>query len=294
VTIQEIWERFSSRYLTRKTPLELAGAVKNNALHWAVVYDRPDQLHELLIEGRGDPHERNIIGLTPFQLARLMGRTKCMRLLNPEHPKQLARVQGPDDLEPFTLTASQFSKAMGFEYLETLCFPDFDTLLQVAVLTERVVNEGFVEPECQWLGVYHRKEIETSEVAPVVAKWINTQLGYGLYAEESIQSGQLVGEYAGYVRPRPFFQFSMSDYVFRYPTARWLNPTYIIDAEHGGNLMRYINHSDKPNCEAVGVVTGPIMRILLRTTTKVPAGKQLTFDYGPIFWRNRWKLFSFE
>ena len=115
------------------------------------------------------------------------------------------------------------------------------------------------------------------------------RIGYGVFAEETLPPDTFLGEYTGSVKQRPWLELERNDYTFRYPTSRWFHPIYIIDAQKGGNITRFLNHHKDPNTEAVGVLTGPIMRILFRTTRQVRVGEQLTFDYGPLFWRNRFQ-----
>jgi len=63
-----------------------------------------------------------------------------------------------------------------------------------------------------------------------------------------------------------------------------LNDEYIIDANHGGNIARWINHSCKPNCRAViEEDDGDDRRrdrVLIETLRPLAAGEELTYDYG--------------
>lgn len=62
-----------------------------------------------------------------------------------------------------------------------------------------------------------------------------------------------------------------------------LNERYVIDANVGGNVARWINHSCAPNCRAV-LEEDPRDRrrdrVLIETLRPIRAGEELTYDYG--------------
>lgn len=63
-----------------------------------------------------------------------------------------------------------------------------------------------------------------------------------------------------------------------------LNDRYLIDANQGGNVARWINHSCAPNCEAV-LHADPggdprRDRVWIETKRRIRAGEEITYDYG--------------
>jgi SET domain-containing protein len=52
----------------------------------------------------------------------------------------------------------------------------------------------------------------------------------------------------------------------------------VIDAKHGGNSSRWINHSCKPNCEA----DEEGGRVFIKALRNILAGEELFYDYGLI------------
>lgn len=58
-----------------------------------------------------------------------------------------------------------------------------------------------------------------------------------------------------------------------------LNETWDLDGRQRGNLARWINHSCAPNCQAETVDD----RIWIFAKRDIPAGAELTFDYGYSF-----------
>jgi len=63
-----------------------------------------------------------------------------------------------------------------------------------------------------------------------------------------------------------------------------LNDRYVIDANFEGNIARWINHSCKPNCQAVvEEVEGRDRRkdrVTIETLRAIRPGEELTYDYG--------------
>jgi SET domain-containing protein len=54
---------------------------------------------------------------------------------------------------------------------------------------------------------------------------------------------------------------------------------WTIDGTGRGNLARYVNHSCRPNCEAI--VRGK--RVLIYAKRAVAAGEELVYDYGKAY-----------
>jgi uncharacterized protein len=63
-----------------------------------------------------------------------------------------------------------------------------------------------------------------------------------------------------------------------------LNERYVVDANVGGNVARWINHSCDPNCRAIieeSADKNPRAdRVLIETTRAIRVGEELTYDYG--------------
>jgi uncharacterized protein len=63
-----------------------------------------------------------------------------------------------------------------------------------------------------------------------------------------------------------------------------LNDDYLIDANVGGNIARWINHSCAPNCEALLIVdrNGDAKRdrVIIEARRNIGPGEELTYDYG--------------
>ncbi|MBF6631501.1 MAG: SET domain-containing protein-lysine N-methyltransferase [Comamonas sp.] len=104
--------------------------------------------------------------------------------------------------------------------------------------------------------------------------------GKGVFAVQDIAAGQTLIEYVGEVisweeaqdrhphdpsQPNHTFYFHVDDDV-------------VIDAAHGGNSARWINHSCAPNC----YTDERNERIFIVALRNIKAGEELCYDYGLI------------
>ncbi|MDA8455150.1 SET domain-containing protein-lysine N-methyltransferase [Acidovorax sp. GBBC 3334] len=104
--------------------------------------------------------------------------------------------------------------------------------------------------------------------------------GRGVFAAQDIAEGEVLAEYTGEV-------ISWQEAQDRHPhDPKQPNHTFyfhvdedrVIDAKHGGNSSRWINHSCAPNCyadERGG-------RIFITALRNIRAGEELNYDYGLI------------
>ena len=143
-----------------------------------------------------------------------------------------------------------------------------------------------VERERRWLGGYYAKELESELFAPFEIKRMSARMGYGVFARADLLPRAFIGEYTGYVRRKKLLFAKSSDYCFGLETNMgW--PGYVIDAEKGGNMTRFLNHSETPNLEPVAIFHKGLIRIILRTLHRIAKGQQLTYDYGVDYWLKR-------
>lgn len=141
----------------------------------------------------------------------------------------------------------------------------------------------------KWLGNLHRKALLKPQIPDVTVQWIDPQMGYGLFTNTPLKKWSYIGEYTGLVRRRNLFFPDVNDYCFMYPRAWMALRAYTIDSEKQGNHTRFINHKDVPNCESVSIFHEGVFHIIFRTLEDIPAGTELTYDYGDVYWRRRKK-----
>jgi hypothetical protein len=176
-------------------------------------------------------------------------------------------------------------------YLKKLDFESPKVLITLRRQTLKAVKWGCLSREAAWLGALFQKQLFEGTVADISIKWVDHQIGHGVFTNQDLGIGDYVGEYTGVVRKRRLFSSrGLNDYSFSYPTSSLFFKKFTIDAETHGNEMRYINHSDSPNCEAVSVLCNDFIRVVIRATKAIPRGSQLHYDYGPEYWSIRRKL----
>lgn len=103
--------------------------------------------------------------------------------------------------------------------------------------------------------------------------------GKGVYAVQPLRAGERLIEYTGEI-------ITWDEALRRHPHDPAL-PTHtfyfhiddgrVIDAKHGGNSSRWINHSCAPNCEAEQTDDG---RVFIKALRAIAAGEELFYDYG--------------
>jgi len=98
--------------------------------------------------------------------------------------------------------------------------------------------------------------------------------GLGLFATETIEKRELIVEYTGRLisnaKARELEWVRANRYLFE------LNSRWTIDGSSRRNIARYVNHACDPNAEAE-TVRG---RMMYRAIKRIPAGTQITIDYG--------------
>ena len=109
--------------------------------------------------------------------------------------------------------------------------------------------------------------------------------GNGVFATDTIAKGERVVRYRGTRRTHEevdaeYGEIDENGHTFLFT----LNDDYVVDANTGGNIARWINHSCKPNCEAVIEENAKGKRhkdkVFIEAIRKIAAGEELTYNYG--------------
>ena len=102
--------------------------------------------------------------------------------------------------------------------------------------------------------------------------------GRGVFAQQPIAKGDLIGEYTGerITEAEADRRYPFADDERHHTFLFRLDNEMIIDAEHGGSAVKYINHSCDPNCEAVEEDD----RILIYALKNIKPGVELAYDYN--------------
>ena len=109
--------------------------------------------------------------------------------------------------------------------------------------------------------------------------------GNGVFAVTDIPKGTELVEYRGRLTThaqidRKYAGVPDNGHTFLFT----LNDKYVLDANVDGNIARWINHSCKPNCQAVieeDEDGDPRKdRVLIESIRALKPGDELTYDYG--------------
>lgn len=105
--------------------------------------------------------------------------------------------------------------------------------------------------------------------------------GVGLFADENIRPGSLIGEYQGEVLSQDEFRRRKIEYRgerhFYFMT---LTRNLVIDASRKSQITRFVNHSCEPNCVTEKWNAGGEPRVAIVALRDIPKGEEITFDYG--------------
>ncbi|NCN69833.1 MAG: SET domain-containing protein [Rhodoferax sp.] len=102
--------------------------------------------------------------------------------------------------------------------------------------------------------------------------------GKGVYALQDIAEGETIIEYVGEViswqeaQARHPHDLSNPNHTFYFH----IDESRVIDALHGGNSSRWINHSCDGNCAA----EEDKGRVFIKARRNILAGEELHYDYG--------------
>lgn len=97
-----------------------------------------------------------------------------------------------------------------------------------------------------------------------------TKTGLGFFAVEPIPKGKRIIEYIGPLITNEEFERRNGKYFFG------VNSKWTIDGSPRSNLARYINHSCRPNAEAL--ISG--RRVWIWSRRNIKAGEEIAYDYG--------------
>jgi len=104
--------------------------------------------------------------------------------------------------------------------------------------------------------------------------------GKGVFAVQDLAEGETLIEYIGEIigwkealRRHPHDPQDPNHTFYFH-----IDEDHVIDAKHGGNSSRWINHSCNPNCEA----DEQDGRVFIKALRNIPAGEELFYDYGLI------------
>ncbi|MBX7065826.1 MAG: SET domain-containing protein-lysine N-methyltransferase [Parachlamydiales bacterium] len=238
-------------------------------LHLAVLDERIEWV-ELLKNESHLKSRRDEFGLSPIDLANLLDRKEAMEILQPiaDNPQ-----------------IPEWPKIDSFEYLLSPIFESREGLEEVLTTVAKTKKEDRIPSEKIWMGIYFDKEIRKAMHPPIEIRFVDKDVGYGVFATKKIPPCTFVGEYTGIIQQRTPKQLKEKKYCLRY-TIWEGKKNFCIDAETKGNFTRFLNHSSKPNLGLQSLYWRGIPRMVFLSLKEIREGEQLAFDYGPLFWKH--------
>lgn len=260
------WDEFLKKIEDPLLLSRLTALHGRTLLHLAVLDNRLDVIHQLK-EDVSLKLKRDVFGMSAADLAQLLDRKEALGLI-----------------EPVTEESRFPERPQSFAYLPHPIFESKEGLHQVLTQVAKAKKKDKIPAEKIWMGIYFDKEIRKGMHPAVSIRYVDEEVGYGVFADAKIPACTFVGEYAGVIQMRKPKQLKEKMHVLRY-TLWESKKNFAIDAEYQGNFTRFINHSDKPNLILQSVYWRGIPRMIFVSLKEIKQGKQLTFDYGPLFWK---------
>lgn len=108
--------------------------------------------------------------------------------------------------------------------------------------------------------------------------------GHGVFATASIQPHETIIEYKGTLRTHEEVDEQYGGHDTGHTFLFTLNERFVLDANNGGNIARWINHGCAPNCKA-WVIEAPDGdprkdKVVIEALRHIAEGEELTYDYG--------------
>jgi len=124
----------------------------------------------------------------------------------------------------------------------------------------------------------------SNKITPNASRHIQTRRsgvhGKGVFAVQAIAAGETILEYAGEIitwaqaQKRHPHDPENPNHTFYFH----IDEQHVINALHGGNSSRWINHACNPNCETEEQGG----RIFIKALRNIQVGEELNYDYGLI------------
>lgn len=257
-------------------------------LHLAVIEDSALKVKDLLEHG-ANPQVPDSLGFTPLELAQLLGKNACQRVLGYAGPVDI-KLQRKTQKKISRCSIGEIETIFGITYRSFLSFSSYEDLQKTIFNCPYILRYSWIAKENHAWKTLYQRQLGEGLLADVAVIWIDDVMGYGLFAEEDLAEGSFIGEYTGRVRRLYRRQADQNAYCLQYPTRWWSWKYMAVDALHEGNLTRFMNHSDTPNVEPLCVVDRGLLHQIFVAKHPIKKGAQLTFNYGADFWAHRQKI----
>jgi uncharacterized protein len=127
--------------------------------------------------------------------------------------------------------------------------------------------------------MYHFPQMPTSGSLPKIERKKSKLHGYGVFALETINKNKRIIDYAGELISNKQSESREDSYLSK--GCIWVfrvNRNWSRDANVGGNIARFVNHSCRPNCWIE--VDAKTKTIWIRAAKQIRKGQELVYDYN--------------
>lgn len=180
----------------------------------------------------------------------------------------------------------ELEKKFSIKYIDSVEFLNEKILQKVAKRCQRKLKRAKYATLNHWVLALYESDLLAQKQIDFAIRPVHPLVGHGVFTKKGIPRGAFVGEYAGVVRRRKRFFDGNNDYVFGYVIGPQDTP-YVIDAKEKGNFTRFINHSFNPNLVSKWIISNDRAHIIFVAKRNIAKDEQLTYDYGPYYWRRR-------
>lgn len=184
-----------------------------------------------------------------------------------------------------------FEKYFGVEYLQhSIIDPQILPLLEKHDITQDLeYSQINVQRRVDLHGHYFERGGFSNDRRVYVA-YSSPEIGLGVFANIYIPAWTIIAEYTGIITNK----FPNTDYVWvYYSKLKDSNGEEIIlkvDGRTKGNISRFVNHSENPNCDVVHVPYKNRWRTIYVSNRSILPDEELTVYYGSKYWTTRTKV----
>ncbi len=161
-------------------------------------------------------------------------------------------------------------------------------------------SDYYKENEDEFRALNHRYagEIERNYMAPVYIKEIAYDIGFGVFAAETIKKNEFIGEYTGVVQipcensGEATCNGYESDFSWYYLDEIDDGTILEINGRLEGNEMRFVNHGSEPNVYVDHMLYNGQWVIFFKAARQILKDEQLLISYGEDYWNDGYRDLS--
>lgn len=172
---------------------------------------------------------------------------------------------------------------LGLRYLNDMEFEGalvavYDARISDMYLADRAGHDALTN--------LYAESIAQKTLIAMSIRWLGSEIGHGVFAEQDVLQGDFIGVYGGVVRDRALV--NNRDYAWAYPGATLQGNRLILDGIGSGNELRFMNDGKTPNCMVKYIVgSDNIWHVCYVAAKAIKKGEQLLISYGPAYWDTR-------